>query len=63
LQEFEVAPFIDQAKYIRVYLPNRVFVKTHQTKFSQSVILNPAQWQNESGFKSYFLISTIKPLI
>jgi hypothetical protein len=36
LQEFEIAPFIDQAKYIRVFLPNRVFVKTHQTKFSQS---------------------------
>jgi hypothetical protein len=34
LQEFEVAPFIDQAKYIRVYLPNRVYIKTHQTKFS-----------------------------
>ncbi|MFT5252411.1 MAG: hypothetical protein ACI87N_001420, partial [Flavobacteriales bacterium] len=54
LQEFEVAPFIDQAKYIRIFLPNRVFVKTHQTKFSQSVILNPAQWQNESGFKKLF---------
>ena len=54
LQEFEIAPFIDQAKYIRVFLPNRVFVKTHQTKFSQSVIINPAQWQNESGFKKLF---------
>ncbi|UQD55306.1 hypothetical protein [Flavobacterium sp. K5-23] len=51
LQEFEVAPFIDQAKYIRVFLPNRIYVKTHQTKFSQSVILNPNQWQNESGSK------------
>lgn len=53
LQEFEVAPFIDQAKYIRVYLPNRVYIKTHQTKFSQSIILNPIQWQNESGFKKF----------
>jgi hypothetical protein len=51
LQEFEVAPFIDQAKYIRVFLPNRIYVKTHQTKFSQSIILNPNQWQNESGSK------------
>ena len=61
LQEFEVAPFIDQAKYIRVFLPNRVFVKTHQTKFSQSIILNTAQWQNETGFKkllSYFYNQT-----
>ncbi|TDE06482.1 hypothetical protein [Flavobacterium hiemivividum] len=53
LQEFEVAPFIDQAKYIRVYLPNRVYIKTHQTKFSQSIILNPTQWQNETGFKKF----------
>jgi hypothetical protein len=51
LQEFEVAPFIDQASFIRIYLPNRVYIKTHQTKFSQSLILNPNQWQNETGFK------------
>jgi len=57
LQEFEVAPFIDQAKYIRVYLPNRIYIKTHQNKFSQSITLNPNQWQNEIGLKkmlSYF---------
>jgi hypothetical protein len=53
LQEFEVAPFIDQAKYIRVYLPNQVYIKTHQTKFSQSIILNPNQWQNETGLKKF----------
>jgi hypothetical protein len=53
ITEFEVAPFIDQAKYIRVYLPNRVYIKTHQTKFSQSIILNPNQWQNENGFKKF----------
>lgn len=57
LQEFEVAPFPDQAIYVRVYLPNQVFIGTHQNKFSQSVTLNPNQWQNSSGFKkalSYF---------
>jgi hypothetical protein len=51
LQEFEVAPFIDQATFIRVYLPNRVYIKTHQTKFSQSLIFNPNRWQNDTGFK------------
>lgn len=51
LQEFEVAPFPDQAKYVRVFLPNQVFIKTHQNKFAQSVTLNPANWQNETGFK------------
>ncbi|GGB85080.1 hypothetical protein GCM10007424_26410 [Flavobacterium suaedae] len=53
LQEFEVAPFPDQAKYVRVFLPNQVFVRTHQNKFSQSVNLNPIEWQNESGFKKF----------
>jgi len=51
LQEFEIATFIDQGKFIRVYLPNRVYIKTHQTKFSQSLIFNPTQWQNETGIK------------
>ena len=61
LQEFEVAPFPDQATYVRVFLPNQVFVRTHQNKFSQSVTLNPIEWQNESGFKkllSYFYNQT-----
>ncbi len=51
LQEFEVSPFVDQAKYIRVYLPNRIYIKTRQNKFSQSVTLNPTQWQNDADFK------------
>jgi len=61
LQEFEVAPFPDQAKYIRVFLPNQIFVKTHQNKFSQSITLSPSQWMNAKGFKkllSYFYNQT-----
>ncbi|MFV5690408.1 hypothetical protein ACM55K_00125 [Flavobacterium sp. LT1R49] len=61
LQEFEIAPFIDQAKYIRIFLPNRIYIKTHQNKFSQSVTINPNQWQNELGLKkllSYFYNQT-----
>jgi hypothetical protein len=51
IQEFEIAPFPDQAKYIKIFLPNQIFLKTHQNKFSQSLILNPLQWQNKSGFQ------------
>lgn len=51
LQEFEIAPFPDQAKYVKIFLPNQIFIKTHQNKFSQSVTFSPAQWQNETGFK------------
>lgn len=57
LQEFEIAPFPDQAKYIRIFLPNQIFLRTHQNKFSESVTLNTNQWQNEKGLKkilSYF---------
>ena len=61
LEEFEVAQFSDQAAYVRIFLPNQVFIKTHQNKFSTSVILNGSQWQNEKGFKkvlSYFYNQT-----
>src|SRR5690606_36764977 len=51
LEEFEIAVFSDQAKYIRVFLPNQDFIKTHQNRFSQSLTMNPTQWQNENGFK------------
>lgn len=54
LEEFEIAVFSDQARYIRVFLPNQVFVKTHQNRFSNSLTLNPSQWQNENGVKKVF---------
>jgi len=53
LSEFEVAPFPDQAKYVRVFLPNQQFVQTHQNKFSQSLTLNPLNWQNKTGTKKF----------
>ncbi len=44
LEEFEVAQFQDQGKYIRVLLPNRIYIKTHQNRLSQTVTINPSQW-------------------
>jgi hypothetical protein len=61
LEEFEVAPFPDQAIFLRVFLPNQIFIRTHQNRFSQSVTLNPLVWQNEKGFRkilSYFYNQT-----
>lgn len=61
IEEFEIAPFPDLAKFIRIFLPNQVYIKTNQNKFSQSVTLNPIQWQNEAGLKklaSYFYNQT-----
>jgi hypothetical protein len=54
LQEFDIAAFPDQAKYVRVFLPNQIFVKTHQNKFSQSVTFSPSKWINNKGFKKLF---------
>jgi len=44
LEEFEIAQFQDEGRYIRVLLPNRVFIKTHQNRLSQTLTINPAQW-------------------
>lgn len=53
IQEFEVAPFPDQAKFLKVFLPNQIFIKTHQNKFSQAITFNWTQWQNATGFKKF----------
>jgi len=54
LQEFEIAPFPDLARYVRVFLPNQIFVGTHQNKFSQAINFNGLAWQNEKGIKKFF---------
>ncbi|MEZ4854586.1 hypothetical protein [Flavobacterium sp.] len=53
LQEFEIAPFPDQATFVRVFLPNQIFVRTHQNRFSQALNFNGLVWQNNSGFKKF----------
>ncbi|AUP79828.1 hypothetical protein [Flavivirga eckloniae] len=62
LEEFEVAQFQDQGKYIRVLLPNRVFIKTHQNRLSQTLTINPAQWyvskKKSKKFWSHFYNQT-----
>jgi len=55
LEEFEIAQFQDQGAYIRVLLPNRVFIKTHQNRFSQILTLNPLQWSgSENKIKKFW---------
>ena len=55
LEEFEIAQFQDQGKYIRVLLPNQVFIKTHQNRLSQALTLNPTSWINEDNKSKKFL--------
>ncbi|MDA9334611.1 hypothetical protein N9Q89_00445 [Flavobacteriaceae bacterium] len=54
LEEFEVAQFQDQATYIRVLLPNQVYIRTHQNKLSQSLTFNPIQWVNSTQTSKKF---------
>lgn len=44
LNEFEIAQFQDQANYIKILLPNQIFIKTAQNKWSLSLLLNPIQF-------------------
>ncbi|RED46659.1 hypothetical protein DFQ10_101430 [Winogradskyella eximia] len=44
LNEFEIAQFTDQGSYIRVLLPNQVYVQTHQNRFGQTLTVNPQTW-------------------
>ncbi len=53
LDEFEVAQFQDQAEYIRVLLPNQVFVKIRENRFSQLLTLNPQSWATSEGIKKF----------
>ena len=50
LDEFEIAQFQDQADYVRILLPNQVFLKIRQNKFSQIVTLDPKNWSTKEGF-------------
>jgi hypothetical protein len=61
IQEFEIAVFQDQAKFVRLFLPNQVFIKTHQNKFSEALTFNFLKFQNQRGFLkilSYFYNQT-----
>ena len=54
LEEFEVAQFADQAEYIRILLPNQIFINTHQNKFSQSIVIDPLILKNLDSAKKKF---------
>jgi len=50
LEEFEIAQYQDEAEYVRVLLPNQIFLKVRENKLSQIVTLNPQSWNNKEGF-------------
>ncbi len=44
LNEFEIAQFQDQANYVKILLPNQIFIKTQQNKWSSSLTIDPKKW-------------------
>lgn len=52
LEEFEIAQFPDEAIFIRVLLPNQVFVKIHQNKLGQVLTINPGLFTENEKTKA-----------
>jgi len=51
LDEFELAQFQDQAEYVRVLLPNQIFVGVNQNRFSNQMSINLRSWEKENGLR------------
>lgn len=54
LEEFEIAQFQDQGTFIRVLLPNQIFIKTHRNRLSQTLTINPQQWATSENKNKEF---------
>ena len=53
LNEFELAAFPDQAKFIRIFTPTNQFVKANYTTFNYSVALSPRAIMKVSNAKGF----------
>ncbi|HZF65309.1 MAG TPA: hypothetical protein VEZ55_12515 [Chitinophagaceae bacterium] len=51
LNEFEVAQFQDQAKFIRIFIPTNEFVKANYNTLNYSFALNPKAYWNKPDVK------------
>jgi hypothetical protein len=52
LNEFEVAVYADQARYIKVFTPTDKYIKTYTNQFSQTLTIKPAVlWSGRKGFR------------
>ncbi|MES2587542.1 MAG: hypothetical protein V4622_01100 [Bacteroidota bacterium] len=50
LNEFEIAQYVDQASFIRVFTPSNEYVKTFSNEFNQGLFLKPERiWSSKTG--------------
>ncbi len=53
LNEFELAAFPDQAKFIRIYTPTDEYIKANYTQFNYAITLNPKVFLQHSGASAF----------
>lgn len=54
LDEFEVAAFSDQARYIRVFTPVNEYLRAYYSQFSEALNIEPANaWSSRKGFLKF----------
>lgn len=54
LNEFEVAVFKDQAKYIKIYTPTNNYIRTYSNEINQGLFVNPEViFGNQDGLKKF----------
>ena len=54
LNEFEIAAFPDQARYIRVFTPTQDFIRVYSSQFNQTLNLKaPNEWSNKKGGRKF----------
>jgi hypothetical protein len=53
LNEFELAAFPDQAKFIRIYTPTDEYIKANYTQFNYAITLNPKVLLQHAGASSF----------
>ncbi|MDD2982107.1 MAG: hypothetical protein PHQ74_01850 [Crocinitomicaceae bacterium] len=54
LNEFEIAQYVDQASYIRVFTPSNEYVKTYSNELNQGIFIKPERiWATKKGIKKF----------